>query len=211
MIPYHKIITVYKRDPDNRYKTLLEGEFALPELEYLKNNDWVFTEKVDGTNIRVMYSDESVVRFGGRTDNAQMPTFLLDKLQDRFTPNSMERVFPDTELAVCLYGEGFGAKIQKVGSKYIPDGVDFCLFDVRIGGNFLARENVEDIADKFQIPIAPIVGRGTLQDAVALTELGFDSTWGDFMAEGMVMRPETELLTRAGKRIISKIKFKDFN
>lgn len=211
MNPYHKIITVYKRDPENKYKTLLDGEFALPEFEYLKNAQWVFTEKVDGTNIRIMYSDESVIRFGGRTDNAQIPTFLFDKLQDRFTPAIMENVFVDTDLAVCLYGEGYGAKIQKDGVKYIPHAVDFCLFDVRIGGNFLSRENVEDIGAKLDIPVVPIIGEGNLYKAVERTALGFYSIWGDFQAEGMVMRPKVELLNWMGKRIITKIKCKDFS
>jgi len=50
MNKYHKISTVFKRDPENNFKTLLFGEFATPELEYLQDNMWVFTEKVDGTN-----------------------------------------------------------------------------------------------------------------------------------------------------------------
>ena len=28
---YHKIQTVYKRAPENKYKTLLIGDFAIPE------------------------------------------------------------------------------------------------------------------------------------------------------------------------------------
>ena len=48
MKEYHKIKTVFKRDPVTKFKTLLEGEFASPEFEYLKNNEWIFTEKVDG-------------------------------------------------------------------------------------------------------------------------------------------------------------------
>jgi len=39
MNEYHKIVTVFKRNPENmRY--LLEGEWALPEFEYLKDNEW---------------------------------------------------------------------------------------------------------------------------------------------------------------------------
>ncbi|MBU1082564.1 MAG: hypothetical protein KKB59_18905, partial [Spirochaetes bacterium] len=49
MQKYHKIQTVFKRDPETKFKTLLIGDFALPEFEYLKNNLWVYTEKVDGT------------------------------------------------------------------------------------------------------------------------------------------------------------------
>ena len=48
MIKYPKIQTVYLRDPETKYRTLLEGQFALPEFEYLANNEWIFTEKIDG-------------------------------------------------------------------------------------------------------------------------------------------------------------------
>ena len=54
---YHQIKTVYERDPENKYRTLIMGKYALPEFEYLKNNVWTFTEKVDGTNIRIIWDD----------------------------------------------------------------------------------------------------------------------------------------------------------
>ena len=54
MKEYHKIHTVFKRDPANKYRTLLMGEYSHPEFAYLRYNDWVFTEKVDGTNIRII-------------------------------------------------------------------------------------------------------------------------------------------------------------
>ena len=37
MKEYHKIQTVFKRDPDTKFKTLLHGEYSLPEFEFLKN------------------------------------------------------------------------------------------------------------------------------------------------------------------------------
>ncbi len=85
MREYHKIQTVFKRNPETKFKTLLEGEYSLPELEYLKDNIWVFTEKVDGTNIRIMYDGKTIV-FGGKTDNAQIPSFLITALQEMFLP-----------------------------------------------------------------------------------------------------------------------------
>lgn len=85
MKEYHKIQTVFLRDPTTKFKTLLEGEFALPEFKYLANNKWVFTEKVDGTNIRVMFDGQQIT-FGGKTDDAQIPAFLVTRLQDAFLP-----------------------------------------------------------------------------------------------------------------------------
>ena len=204
---YHKIKTVYERDPENKYKTLILGKYATPELDYLKSNDWVFTEKVDGTNIRIMWDGEKM-RFGGRTDNAQIPTFLYDRLGDLFSETMLLDKFGDAE--VILFGEGFGARIQKGGGNYIPDGVSFVLFDVYIG-MWLKREDVEEIAGSLSIDVVPIVGEGTLVEAVNLAMDGVTSAWGDFPAEGLVMRPRVELCTRAGHRVITKIKTKDFN
>lgn len=206
MKEYHKIQTVYKRNAETNYKTLLENEFSLPEFEYLKDNQWVFTEKVDGTNIRIKYQDGKVT-FGGRTDNAQLPTPLFERLTELFPINIFNQVFQDTD--VCLYGEGYGGKIQKAGSTY-GQNQDFVLFDILINDSWLQRENIEDIASKMNIAIVPILCVGTLSEMVQQAREGITSSWGDFQAEGYVARPTTEIRTRSGHRIITKIKCKDF-
>jgi ATP-dependent RNA circularization protein (DNA/RNA ligase family) len=210
MKEYHKIQTVFKRAPDNNHKTLLEGDFSLPEFEYLQNNVWVFTEKVDGINIRVMY-DGKEIAFSGKTDNAQIPAFLVKKLQEYFLPQAHKftEKFGGDPIDVCLYGEGYGAKIKKGGGNYRPDQ-DFVLFDVKIGDWWLKREDVEDIAKFFGLEIVPIIGEGTLTEMVEQTRKGFNSIWGNFLAEGIVARPKVELITRGGARLITKIKHKDF-
>ena len=207
MKEYHKITTVYKRNPETKFKTLIDGKFAKPEFEYLANNNWVFTEKVDGTNIRVMWDGEKVT-LGGRTDRAQLYAPLIEVLNNYFYAGAMSECFNSNQ--VCLYGEGFGAKIQKGGDNYLNESVDFTLFDVNIGGTWLERRVVEDIAGVLQVGVVPIVGEGTLFEGVELCKAGLDSQWGSFTAEGIVARPEVEMLDRRGHRIITKIKCKDF-
>lgn len=218
MKQYHKIQTIFKRDMSNKGK-IIESEFALPEFEYLKNNEWIFAEKVDGTNIRVMWNGKDVI-FGGKTDNAQMPVFLLYKLQELFEGTArkelLKKTFTDPKTGevmteVCLYGEGYGAKIQKGGGNYIPEGVDFVLFDIKIGHWWLQRKDIEDIAQKLGIKIVPIIGEGTLKEMIEKVKGGFKSQWGDFEAEGIVAKPKIELQNRAGHRVITKLKQKDFN
>lgn len=210
MKEYPKIQSIYKRDEGTH--RFIEGEFSLPEFEYLKDNQWFFTEKIDGTNIRVGW-DGFNVEIGGRTDNAQIPTFLYQKLAEIFTFEHLLKAFPDSQeekAAIMLCGEGYGAKIQKGGGNYISNGVDFILFDVLIGEWWLRRPDVEDIAQLLGVRTVPSLGQGTLSDAVMGIKAGVPSTFGDFLAEGMVLRPIVELKTRSGHRIITKLKHKDF-
>lgn len=208
MSEYHKIQSIFKRDMTSKRKTLIEGDWTIPEFEYLAANLWAWSEKVDGTNIRVIFKDGGVT-FGGRTEDAQIPAQLVTRLNERFLPMAarLAEVFPDG--SAVLYGEGYGAKIQKGGGNYRPDQ-DFVLFDAKCGEWMLQRADVEDVAAKLGIDIVPIIGEGTLHDAVTRAKEGIRSTWGDFQAEGIVARPKTELKTRSGQRLIAKIKCRDF-
>jgi hypothetical protein len=207
MKEYDKIQTVFKRDMSNNGKTLLMDQFSLPEFEFLQNVPWVFTEKVDGTNIRVMI-EGGRVSFGGKTDNAQIPASLVARLREVFDPLSekLTEIFPS---GGCLYGEGYGPKIQKGGGNY-GSAQDFVLFDVKVGEWWLERHNIEDVAAKIGIRVVPIIGEGTIANMVEITRAGITSTWGNFAAEGIVARPKVELRTRNNSRIITKLKTRDF-
>ena len=204
MKEYPKIETLLERD--ERTHLVIEGKWRTEEFAYLSTNSWLFTEKVDGTNIRIMW-DGATVRFGGKTDAAQIYQGLLARLQDLFPASRFESL---SLPPLCLYGEGYGARVQKGGGLYKSDGTDFVLFDVLIDGWWLERRNIEDVGTKLEIGVVPIVGGGSLQKAVDLVQAGVDSTWGAFRAEGFVVRPAVDLYTRKGDRIIGKIKTRDF-
>lgn len=205
MREYHKINTIFKRDMETREKPLVWGEWSTPEFEYLAENDWEFTEKVDGTNIRVMWDGENV-SFGGKTDRAQLPVKLFERLTRHFTADKFASLDP----GMCMYGEGYGKGIQGCGGLY-SDEQEFVAFDVLYGTTWLKQADVADIASKLGVPSVPVVGTGTLYDAIAMVRAGMDSEWGDFLSEGVVARPRVELLNRLGHRIIAKIKHKDFS
>lgn len=210
MKEYHKIQTVFLRNPDDNFRTLLEGVWSKEEFETLQHINWVCTEKIDGTNIRVMWNGNSV-SFAGKTDKAQIPAHLLTTLESIFTNDKMQEVFKDTD-NVCLYGEGYGNKIQK-GGNYLPDSTNFILFDIRIGNWWLTRESIQEIANKLIIDIVPIIGTLTLNNAINYVKEGFTSTIAhnkEYMAEGLIMKPEIELFNRKGERVITKLKHKDF-
>lgn len=147
MKEYHKIETLFERDLEGS-KKLIEGKFRNECVEYLKDNEWIFTEKVDGTNIRI-YWDGHKVHIGGRTDNANLPGDLVTYLYNLFMTNEVEQLFEQkfglTE--VYLFGEGYGGSIQ-AGSKYSKEK-KFILFDVLVGDIFLRRDGIEDVAKAF--------------------------------------------------------------
>lgn len=209
MSEYHKINTMFKRNMEGN-KKIIEGDWADPAVEYLKNNKWTFTEKVDGTNIRIYWDGKNVV-FNGKTDGAQIPAGVIDALNQQFysTPARarLAKVFPDG--GVTFYGEGYGAKIQSGGN--YGSKQDFVLFDVKVGDIWLERHNVEDVALKLgPLGYVPVIGEGTLAQAIELVKNNLQSRWGNFEAEGIVARPVVELLDRQGNRIITKIKARDF-
>jgi len=209
MKTYPKIQTIFKRDMQNKGR-IMPGVYSTPEIEYLAGNRWEFTEKVDGTNIRIIWQRGESRRFGGKTDNAQIPARLVERLEYLFPLEKLDSQINAEVDALTLYGEGHGAKIQKGGGNYKPDGVDFVLFDVLVDEWWLERSDVENVADCLGINAVPVLGSGPLNLAVKMAEEGFDSEWGKFLAEGIVLRPTVELKTRAGHRIITKIKHKDF-
>jgi ATP-dependent RNA circularization protein (DNA/RNA ligase family) len=192
---------------------LLGGQYARPEFSYLSKNLWDFTEKINGTNIRVIFNGLGI-RYAGKTDKAEMYPGMLKALHGLFDDNLSEffNTF-DGKLGlrteVCFYGEGYGAKIQKGGGLYRPDQ-GFVLFDIKVNGVWLERHNLMNISETFNIDLVPIVGQGTLPQMVEMVRTGFNSQWGKFPAEGIVARPAVALKTRLGDRVITKLKTKDF-
>ena len=205
---YHKIEGLFMRDEGT--KQLMEGVYRNPTVDFLKDNVWEFTEKIDGTNIRII-RDGHKVEIKGRTEKALIPSYLLNRLIELFGGEVNEQIFEQNfgSKEVMLVGEGYGAKIQGVGGLYREDQ-DFILFDVMIGGNYQSRETVKDIAKIFNLDVVPIVLEGTIQDGVDYVKSKPSSTIGAAPMEGVVGRPKCELQDRCGNRLIVKIKARDF-
>lgn len=219
MAEYQKIQTLFKRDERN---IIIPDQFTYPEFEILKDLKWECTEKIDGTNIRIELEssgnpeDGIIMSFKGRTDKAVIPEHLLTKLNWLFDRERLMEVLNITDETqdcnITLYGEGYGAKIQK-GGNYISNDVNFILFDVKIGKWWLDRESIKDIANKLGINAVPLMGYMTIPEAIEYVKKGFKSTIAenkDYDAEGLVLKTPCGLLKRDGERLITKIKTVDF-
>lgn len=207
MTEYHKINSLFKRDQKGK---LLMGEFSRPEFEYLKNNIWVFTEKLDGTNIRLIWQNNQL-EIKGKTDKAQLPQALVNTINTKNLPEKFTEVFSSgTPMPVVVYCEGIGEKIQN-GGDYCS-GNDIVTFDIKVGSWWLMRKDVIEISEKLNLRTVPVCGEGTLEDLIYYVKAGFYSEIAKKHrdAEGIVARPLVELRARNGERIITKLKTKDF-
>lgn len=211
MKEYHKIETLFERDMEGT-KKLIEGKFRNEAVEYVKDNQWIFTEKVDGTNIRVHWDGHCVI-FGGRTDSAQIPSGLVQTLNKLFMGTVNEQIFEQKFGAqpVTFYGEGYGAKIQNGGGLY-SQNAEFILFDIAVGDTWLKRNDIEEIAKSFDLKVVPIVLTGTIAEGVEYVKNSPKSLISaeEKEMEGLVGTPTVRLYDVKGDRLIVKIKVRDF-
>lgn len=232
---YPKINSLYKREgcgeydeKKNRYvsdlmkkprkSAIIEGEYACDEFPSI--NKWSVTEKIDGTNVRILFNPIThQILFKGRTENAQFPTFLYTYLKDTFTLDNMFNISETS--SIILFGEGYGPKIQSGG--YYRNDVSFILFDVLVDEKlWLNREDVIEIADKLNIKSVPLLARTenglqthdwTLPQIVEYVKSKPNSTIAqieDHEMEGIVARSNPQIMFRSGGQIMFKLKCKDF-
>jgi hypothetical protein len=204
---YHKIETLYERD-EQTFR--LKPELVLKNRTYSLIKTWNWTEKIDGTNIRCIWDHiTGKVTFGSKSDNAQIHADLVRYLYENIPVENVRGVFPD--VSAVLYGEGYGAGIQKGGD--YSDKKKFILFDVLVDGKWwLSWENTCDVATKLHLETVPYLGEMTLEDATTMVRAGFQSklNGGKMKAEGLVGRTAEPLFDKKGARLIVKLKTKDF-
>ena len=212
MKEYHKIENIFARDTDGT-KKLIVGEYRNPIVEMLKDVQWVATEKIDGTNVRI-YWDGHSVSFAGRTDKSQLHKDLNAYIESKFCTPEAEQLFEQMfgEKEVYLFGEGYGAGIQKCGGSYCADKA-LIMFDANVNGHWLSKENVSEIAKAFSVKSVSVVKKGTLDELVDFVRSkpkSQHSADADLIMEGVVAQPSVEVRDQAGNRIVVKIKVCDF-
>jgi hypothetical protein len=206
---YHKIETL--RQFDQGVKKFVSNTFYNTNVEILKNHDWQFTEKIDGTNFRVYWNGHTL-SYAGRTDNAvfsdEQKAFIEEKLVNEAMTNSFEALFKEKE--VVVYGELYGNKIQKDGHLYTSDnGYGFKVFDVYKDDIFMPYKHLIHLCKEIGYDVVPLVFIGSIQDGINYVQNNFKSTFSNATLEGLVGKPVGEFLDYRGNRIIVKIKRRD--
>jgi hypothetical protein len=192
---------------------IIPGVYSRDEFQNVQT--WEITEKVDGMNIRIEYDNTdccygSMLSFLGKTDKAEIPKALMKVLKDTFYHEDFEANFPEAK-TVTLFGEGYGAKIQKGGALYRSDD-DFILFDVNINGIWLRRKSVLEIGRYFHVPCVPLLGIMNERDAVYYVKMEYLSQIAlqERSIEGIVARSSPLMLFRNGNPVMWKLKCQDY-
>ena len=227
---YHKITSAFKRT-EEKSKTVNLGVRFDEYAEMFYNSDLLFTatEKVDGTNLNIIY-DGNHVSFQGHTDKTTFAPEVEDWIKQRFCTPEFEQLceqkFGKYEIKLC--GELLGPKIQS--NFYCLNDYKFVLFDVfNVTTNTWWKQdsdefplNVTSIAKEFNLERAPFVSlrSGEVASKATLKEWteyiksmeNKDIRSGIFLGteiEGIVVRPVCELTKANGERVIYKLKLCD--
>lgn len=212
---YAKFSSPFKKDE----KWLNTRELS----QYLPDGRWIITEKIDGANIRIILTkpDEE----GNRKIHIASRKLILnseDKSSKQFMDclkevnlNKIKEYFKDVESTVVIYGEGYGAGVQK-GGIYSKEK-NYRVFDIRIGEAYQDFEYVQKVCIDNQLNVVPIMcelTEITYEECLKVLKL-FQETLikeGDGgKPEGLVYKFEPVLLNKYKERLIFKVKHKDFN
>lgn len=178
----------------------------------LDGGDWVVTEKVHGANFSFWCDGDTVkvARRSGFTDgtfyNCQP---VIDKYKDKVL--DLFNYCCSTGDILVIYGELYGEGVQK-GVFYSKEK-DFVAFDVNLNGVFLDKDFVNSVVTLFNIPVAPVLYKGSFLDCLDFNNT-FDSKVGGIKnntAEGVVIAPNHTKYLANGSRVIIKNKTSSFS
>ena len=119
------------------------------------------------------------------------------------------------EVPIYIYGEYFGTGVQKGGGRYIQNGNDFLVFDIKQQGWWLPKENRDAICKALGLEQVPFLGHMTLEDIEKMVRGGFATKFDraadpTLIEEGIVARPVIPLCSSNGNRVIVKVKYCDY-
>lgn len=139
---------------------------------------------------------------------------MLTFLNNLVTKESINSAFvsdKNRDLYITIYGEGIGYNIQSNPLQLPDDAFDFLVFDIHINTWWLQWSEVCDICSKLGLKTVPHFGLMTINEAEEIVEKGFRThTEYNGNAEGIVLVGVEGILDRRGRRLITKLKTKDY-
>jgi len=214
---YPKIKTLYvRKNPEQGRKSFVEkGKFSSPVFPNIRK--YIVTEKIDGKNIRLVFSKDKA-EFYGRTNKAQFSDTEKEYLQDIVNKSKkyMQEFIVGSDVQMCIFAELFGYNIQKAGHLYSKDRYRLAAFDFAILADRIywqPWEKVIEIAKALNLEIVPVIENiYCIDKIVGIVQDGFNSQISEAkqIAEGIVARAYPQVFFANGNRVMFKLKYKDF-
>jgi hypothetical protein len=171
-------------------------------------------EKCEGTSSHIGYrKDEDKLFFysGGANRDTFVALFNQEDLIQRFRTLAEEHGVN----RICLYGEAYGGKIQKMAESYGKD-MNFIAFDANVDEKWLSVTQSEKLANQLGVEFVPYefvdateeaLNHERDRDSIIAIRRGMGE---GKKREGVVLRPPFEVTTNNGERICAKHKREDF-
>lgn len=159
---YPKISSPYKRT-DPKSKAVNTEVYVDETAKLLSNIEYYATEKVDGTNLNIIY-DGDKVSYEGHTDKTNWNPEVAKWIEDRFVNNEAFNQMCEQKFGakyIIFNGELIGPKIQS--NLYKLNDYKFICFDIGelrlIQGEHIwySRAALEGICTEFGIQFSPAV------------------------------------------------------
>jgi len=201
MQEYVKIYNIFNRDETGSLE-IKDGYYMLDTVQMLKDIHWCWTEKVDGTNVRIYWNGHSL-SFGAKYDTDEISSDVKDYLTTLFINNEFDEMFEQKfgRSCVTLFGVCYKTDINDI---------KFVLHDVYKDDIWLSQVEIDYIAHCFNIDSVPVVSIGVLKRAIDFVKTKPMSKIGDFPMSGLICKPCIDLFDRLGNRIMVKIRVRDF-
>lgn len=197
----------------------MDASYRNPELTYLQDNHWTYKRKLDGENIRIYWNGEQAL-WNGKTNRFNCSADFQNYMNETFIEEIFEEKF-GRDKEVYIYGEKMGPKTQS--NELELDKDELVIFDVEIDGTFLGEENIKQVADYFSVKsvydympeedlhddLLDAYGDPLEMELLHLIDAVADGLFSNW--EGIVCTPACNVKDHNGKRIIVKIKNKDYN
>ena len=195
---------------------LYNSQYQTKEIAYLWACPWTVKRKLDGENIRIYWDGEQAL-WNGKSNNFQCSAEFQNYMNNTFIEEIFEEKF-GREKEVYIYGEHMGPKVQ--GNELGLDKDELVILDVEINGTFLDKDGIINVASYFGVKSVydymdgALASIGEALDPIesSLEYFIWEVAEGELSDwEGIVCTPACNIKDHNGKRIIVKIKNKDYN
>jgi len=234
---YSKIYTIFQRDVGNEKRfviPLINKQYEIQALSLMKKIR--VEEKIDGSNSSVTYLKNErgeFINFYSRKNNIKdkdimyiketiQKTVDFDKIREWYKIkylNDSDSIIIQPDITIKIVGETFGSKIQ--ATNYLPKGERrFIVFDIKVNNTWLSPKDRDTLCRVLGLQFVPTLcileNFPTFEEAHYLLFKKYPKSvvaienGNDMFLEGFILRPQYSLQLSREKRILGKIKRRDF-